>query len=278
MNFTQEQIALLDAELPAVAVGGPWGSGKTLFALTRPAPPDREVWWVHTEPSGANYAALYKVRRLEVNSIADLRTFFAELSKAQGKVGHVIFDTISPIEQWFYSDVVNGLDTKGKPLANKGDAIRYAKDNAAAYGEVKNRENAMLAWVKSQVGAITITSHLRTKYVGAKPTPNQEPRTKEGVYQFVSLFLVLKKVAGQGAPAGVVLKTTLLDKKHFAETGEPKPVLPPQLPKATWGTILQYLAVPVDLANLSEEETSNELSDVDALRLMAAVSKGQEVE
>jgi hypothetical protein len=278
VKFTKEQIELLNAELPAVAAGGPWGTGKTLFALTRPVMPGKQTWWVHTEPSGANYASLYPVRRLEVNHMGDLRGFFTELAGAKGGVSHVIFDTIAPIEQWFYNDVVAGLDAKGKPLTNRGDIARYAKDNAAAYGEVKNRENAMLAWVKSQVDAVTITSHLRTKYVGNQPTPNKEPRTKEGVYQFVSLFLVLEKVKGQGAPAGAVLKTTLLDKEHFKATGEPKPVLPPRLPTATWQTIINYLEEPVDMANLTQEETSNELSDVEALRLMAAVAQGGEAE
>jgi hypothetical protein len=209
--------------------------------------------------------------------MGDLRQAMGYIAGHKEDIGHVIIDTIAPLEQWFYNDVVNGLDAKGKPLTNKGDIARFAKDNAAAYGEVKNREAALLAWLKSQVPAVSITSHLRTKYVGNTPTPNKEPRAKEVVYQFVSLFLILER-KGQDKPAGHVLKTTLLDKKYFLETGEPKPVLPPKLPVADWATIWKYIENPVDLANLAEEETSSTTSDEEALRLMAAVASGAEVD
>jgi hypothetical protein len=275
MKFTSDQIALLNDELPAVAVAGPWGSGKSLFCLTRPT--EGEIVWLHTEPSGANYAPLYKANRLELNTMADLRQALGYIAGRKDKIGHIIIDTVARLEQWIYDDVVNGLDNKGKPLTNKGDISRFAKDNAAAYGEVKNREAAMLAWLKAQAPAVSITAHLRTKYVGKTPTPNKEPRTKEVVYQFVSLFLSLER-NGASKPAGHVLKTTLLDKKYFTETGEPKPVLPPKLPVADWATIWKYIETPVDLANLAEEETSNTMSDEEALRLMAAVASGAEVD
>jgi hypothetical protein len=97
------------------------------------------------------------------------------------------------------------------------------------------------------------------------------------VEELTALFLILER-KGQDKPAGHVLKTTLLDKKYFLETGEPRPVLPPKLPVAEWATIWKYIENPVDLANLAEEETSNTMSDEEALRLMAAVASGAEVD
>jgi hypothetical protein len=266
------QIEQLNIELPAVAVAGPWGSGKTLFALTRPVLPGKQVVWLHTEPSGANYAALYQaVNRVEVNLMADLRAAMQQLKDAS----HVIIDTIAPIEDWIYQEVSKGLDVRGQPFSDRerGDATRFQKDKGAAWGETKRREGVILSYLKSKADALTITSHLRAKYIGSQPSAVKEPRAKEIVYQFVSLFLVLERVDKQPAPAAVVLKTTLVDKKRFAQDGTLAPVLPPRLPVADWATIWKYIEAPVDMASLAPEEQHTELSDEETLRLMAKIAQ-----
>jgi hypothetical protein len=276
MHFIKEQIQQLNEELGAVAVAGPWGSGKSLFALTRPVLPGKQVIWLHTEPSGANYAALYPhVTRCEINSMQDLRQALQTLPEA----GHVIIDTIAPIEDWIYQEVIKGLDVKGKPMLNSkgepnGDANRFAKDKGAAWGETKRREYNILTYLKGKTDALTVTSHLRAKYIGNQPSAVKEPKAKEVVYQFVSLFLVLERVERQPQPAGVVVKTTLMDKKRFATDGTLSPVLPPRLPIADWVTIWKYIETPVDMANLTTEEQSHSMTDEEALRLMAKIAEG----
>jgi hypothetical protein len=274
MKFTPEQTEQLNQELGAVAVAGPWGSGKSLFALTRPILPGKEVVWLHTEPSGANYASLYKVTRIEVNSMKDLREALAYIGKANGKVGHVIMDTVAPLEDWIHTEVTSGLDHKGQPNQNKSELARFQRENGAAWGETKRREGLILQWIKANAPAMTITSHMRTKYIGNQPSPQKEPRAKEVVYQYVSLFLILERIARQPAPAAEVLKTTLMCKKAWAERQEIKPVLPPKLPIATWDTIWAYIENPVDMDNLKPEEQSTALSDVESLRLLAKIVDG----
>lgn len=266
MKFTEEQIRQLNEELPTVAVAGPWGGGKSLFGITRPVLPDSRVIWLHTEPSGANYAALYAIDRVEINSMPDLRQAMTDMPN----VAHIIVDTIAPIENWLYQDVLAGVDLYGSDV-KPGDAKRFAKDAAAAWGEMKNREIVLLTKMLKKADAVTITSHMRARYIGNRPSGTQEPRVKDVVNQFVSLFLILQRDNGPGAPSAEVLKSTLIDKAYFAETGEPRPVLPPRLPIATWETIWKYIENPIDAGNLAPEEESRAMTDEETLRLVASL-------
>ena len=268
MKFTKEQIQQLNEELPAVAVAGSWGTGKTLFALTRPVV--GEVVWFHTEASGANYATLYDVDRIEVNSIDDFRQGLAALKNRE--IGHIIIDTVAPIEDWLFQDVRAGTSLYGESISQP-EANRFAKDSAAAWGEMKKRELTVLNKLKGYADVVTITSHMRAKYIGSRPSGLLEPRLKDVVYQFVAVFFVLQKGEGVGKPTAEVKKSTLLDKKYFAENGEIRPVLPPRLPVADWESIWAYIENPVDADNLQPSEESRTMSDTETVRLVAKIAE-----
>jgi len=268
LKFTPDQIKQLNEELPAVAVAGAWGKGKTLFALERPTV--GETVWFHTEPSGASYAKLYPVDRIEVNSMEDLRHGMAALKDRQ--VGHIIVDTISPIEDYLFLDVAAGVDLYGEPVS-VGEAKRFAKDSAAVWGEMKKRELVLLTKMMSYANAVTITTHMRAKYIGNRPSGISEPRVKDAVKQFVAVFLILQRDEGLGKPSAEILKSTLLDKKHFTETGEIRPVLPPRLPVANWESIWAYIEDPADEDNLQPEEQSRAMSEQETVRLVAKIAE-----
>lgn len=270
-------------DLSVVFLTGDYESGKTSFVYNIDPTPGAVIAFDMEKGNEANavqygakridmvahmrekYPAGYKPEQLYI----EMRDMFRALEA--GKHTVAMIDTITPLEDAVHAYVV----------ANPGEfgmtAQQVATSAGMKWGQIKRAWESLIGDIASKVQTLCLIAHLRQKYAGGKPLPNQyEPRGLETVMQLASLALWLKRdpnemvtVNGKQVkaaphypkPSASVLKSRIFHKSDkLDEYGDPLiiPVLPPRLPVATPGAIRRYINEIMNPDALSEHEAPAE--------------------
>ena len=291
-----------------VVVTGPFGSGKSTFALSTGAAMNRTLV-VDFEKSQSLFAkqlgfdywdvpAIMQAARKDGYTPIDI---FLEVDKRLSAVEPGKYDVLVLDNASVYEDGVAAYVEKFSMKFGLS-ANQLERSGGLKWGAVKNHYQARLLDYGSRFKIIFIIVHLRDKWSGNSIVkdefgkPVQEPKGKETLELLSSLFVWLNPGPG-GVPSANVLKCRV-DRKVFVDdpdeppadipdyvikrlNGEPGlvtvPVLPLRLPKATWPAIREYMRHPADLVNPKEGEvpSKKEMTEDDRLRLRSIISQNE---
>lgn len=299
--------------LPApevVVVTGPFGCGKSTFALSTGADPKR-IKSFDFEKSQKGFSEQLPIDYVDVQSELskkfptgykplDLFNWTVSTLDAapDGAFDVLILDNASPFEDGILAYVEKNPQEFGH------SAGQYSSMSGLKWGDVKTKYTQVLTRWVSKFKMIFIIVHLRDKWVGSSVLKDamgkvvQEPKGKETLEMLSSLFVWLEHGPG-GVPSAKVLKCRIDRKTWVADpenppldipeeylkelNGEPglvtMPVLPLRLPKATWPAIREYMRNPADLRNPrpGERPTDQQLSEDDRLKIRSIISQNEAV-
>lgn len=291
-----------------VIVTGPYGCGKTTFALSTGAEPAR-ILDLDFEKSGKLFAQQIGFAYRDIPSVAEKKhpsgwkghELYAivdeELNAVKaGEYDVLILDNASPLEDAIAAQVDKNPNLYGL------SPNQLAKSGGLRWGAIKNAYMQFIVRHASKFKMIFIVVHLRDKWAGdsvvkdAYGKPVQEPKGKETLEQLSSLFLWLEHGPG-GTPSANVLKCRLDRKVWIADPDNPSedipaekiaalggapgivtiPMLPLRLPKATWPEIRNYMERPANLSKprAGEVPSQKAMSEDDRLRLRSIIAQNE---
>lgn len=273
-----------------VVVTGAPGAGKTTFAQTTGAVPQRTVI-VDFEKSAVADAQMLPFKYLDVQAelsrlhpngygLLQLYSFVVSYldNLPPGEQDVIVLDNASPLED----AIAAYVEAHPEPFGFSPKQFQLM--SGLKWGAVKNLYAQLLTRWVSKAKMIFVIVHLRDKFINNVPVKDpitqqimQEPKGKDTLEQLASLFLWLEPGLG-GVPAARVLKSRIA-KKVWKDTPNPHleviPVLPERLPVCTWAAIRDYMRNPADRLNPKPEErvSQRELSDDERLILKARLAE-----
>lgn len=109
----------------------------------------------------------------------------------------------------------------------------------------------LLASTAGKIQTLAYSVHLRTKYVGGKPTTQSEPTGKKSLFKLTSLFLWLEPAKDSRVPNAKVLKDRI-----ETRTDPPRHCLPTFIKKCTPNRIRFYMENPVGLKKTATDQAA----------------------
>lgn len=281
-----------------IVITGARGCGKTQLAATH-APPSQinRVFYHDSERSANNVLEQLGERDLSFGHYVDLSTRFAikedlmaRINEAsRGKTNDLPWVTVAERNALidYYLFTLDDLDKhliKGAFNVYVHDTLEKLEAGMAAWVESHKRQSGVtqtaygklwtegvyplyeqfIAAVEARgVGAIILTSHLRTPWENNKPVLGKiEPSAKKLLYRLSSLmlWLVHDPANEDGAPAALVLKERMGNfvPSVSGDTWEQRRTLPYRLPHATWNDIAYYQTHPANLAHPGPREVMSQ--------------------
>ena len=232
-----------------VEVTGPFGVGKTLFALTTGAEMSR-ICVLDCEGSAEQYKSWgfdwYDIIGLAAGNgltVSAEQVYLAAAKIASqipaNRYDVIVVENLSRIEDGLVDYVTRHPAQFGLSRA------QVEKGGGLIWGPIKTLEQNFLLGLKARAKMVIVTVHLRQVWAGKRPVPGlYKPKGKD-VLRMLSTLSIWLRFSDSLIPSGLVLKARMAK----IENGIPKPVLPPKLPKATWEAIRGYMHNPFDPAH-----------------------------
>jgi hypothetical protein len=292
---------------PIVVVTGPYGCGKSTFALSTGAEMSRTTVYDFEKSQESfekqlhfDYHDVAAMMNAKYPTGYPMQSLYQEIVTSidaipTGKFDILILDNASPLEEAHAAEIDKN-PTKYGLTANQINSSGGLK-----WGSVKNLYFQNIIRWSSKFSMIFIIVQLADKWSGNSPVKDefgntvQKPKGKETLDMLSSLFVWLEPGPG-GVPAANVVKCRI-DKKIYVPDpstekdipevylntlgGEPGvvsiPVLPLRLPKCRWKEIREYMRKPADLFNPAPGEALSKkaMSDDDRLRVRAQIAQNE---
>ena len=248
-----------------VHVTGDLDTGKTLFALSCGAQPER-IAFFDDDIKGRNTVTQLKKQGFNFGLYVDLVDEFKDKREVQiherglelinniseGEYDCVVWDTWTRFESSFYAVV--------KKNPNRFREF-YAPMGKIAAGEMWQASFAYEAQVidslLAKVPLVILTTHLKDDYINDKKTGKQIPDGKKTLNQKSNFRVWLRHNPDGPQPIGLVLKRPV--KLEVTTHGiEPINILPRKVKPCTWERIIQFWNKPVGNRALTDEEKPDE--------------------
>ena len=248
-----------------VQVSGARGVGKTTFAITTGATPDK-IAFFDGEASATNYHAqlhfgTYHNLILETISMygstpTDEQYYIAVSdmidSMPDGKYDVLVFDNVLRFESGLVSYVQNNHKQFGISSGQMAGAP------ALIWGPIKARyEQAIVSWL-AKAGMVIVTTPIGEQWVHGKPSGVYRPKGKDVLEWLTGLRIWLQFRRGSKIPSGLVLKDRITKLSVIDGLIQPQSVLPRKINPCTWANIKEYMEHPADTNNPSPDEELTE--------------------
>jgi hypothetical protein len=281
-----------NVRIPIIAVTGEPNSGKTLFALNidpwtrdESKEPPLKLWDFEgsAEPykDGLNFDWVDAGREVEAYSAEAAFDWWHTqlLGTPHGRYRVLGVDTMDDILKGSVDWVRNRPKTFGRTPKQyeKASSMFLWPDVKAFWKKI------LFVEARERCQTFVMTFHLKNEWKGDNPTGRRIPEGLDVMTKLATLYLWLdrtpriKGTRSPRIPRGIVQKERLV---RFGESEEDdRPILPPQLPKATGTAIRDYINNPPDYNNLSVEERrpDQSLSEDDKLVLQAGIAQSQAI-
>lgn len=278
------------ARIPIIVTTGELSAGKTLFALTldpyvrndgQPAP--TKVWDFEgsAEPyqGGLNFEWVDSSANVKDYAVKAVFEWWQEqlLAVPKNRYRVLVVDTMD--------DILKG-------------SVEWVRERPKMFGCTPNefeKASSMFLWpaVKSywkkvifvearkRCETLVMNFHLKNEWKDKRPTGRRIPEGYDVMFKLATLYLRLdrtpkaKTKRAPTVPRGIVIKERLV--MFGATADDDRPILPPQLPKATGDQIRNYINNPPDYDNLSVDERhpDESMSDDDRLIIKAGIAEAQ---
>jgi len=245
-----------------VHVTGARGVGKTMFAITCGASPDK-IAFFDGEASAKIYNAQlpYSIYRNLIVDVADIygnqcsdeQYFLAVSAWLEELEDHahdvLVFDNILRFENGLVSYVNSNYDKFG---ITRG---QMAKMPSLIWGPIKSLyESIMVSWLK-KAGIVFITTPIKETWVHSKPSGIFKPKGKDVLEALTGLRIWLRFRQGSKYPVGLVLKDRISKLTLNSDGGiQAQSVLPRRIDPCTWQIIKEYMASPASATNPEPHE------------------------
>ncbi len=278
------------ARIPIIVTTGELSAGKTLFALTldpyvrndgQPAP--TKVWDFEgsAEPyqGGLNFEWVDSSANVKDYAVKAVFEWWQEqlLAVPKNRYRVLVVDTMD--------DILKG-------------SVEWVRERPKMFGCTPNefeKASSMFLWpaVKSywkkvifvearkRCETLVMNFHLKNEWKDKRPTGRRIPEGYDVMFKLATLYLRLdrtpkaKTKRAPTVPRGIVIKERLV--MFGATADDDRPILPPQLPKATGDQIRKYIIKPPNYDNLSVDERhpDESMSDDDRLIIKAGIAEAQ---
>lgn len=258
-----------EVHIPIIGVTGKFTSGKSLFMGTI-APGNKRTRYYDAELSAKQYAGGLQLDYVDMQ--AAMREQFGQMtfkpidmfrwwmsdvrSIEPGKYDVIAVDPASDLE----SGMASWVASRYTDFGFQSEAA-FVKTGGIYWNLVRESWKALLADIASRCQTFAFSTHTRVKWIGGKPTSQNEAKGKSTLMELASLYMWLDR---SPSPDGSVPKSprcTQLLKNRVTYTrfvaGQGvviQPYLPPAFDNCTPDTIRAYIKTPVDLANLAAHE------------------------
>ena len=301
----------MDSKRQLYVVTGPFGVGKTTWALTATPPEELgRVFWHDPEGSCNNVIEQLTQHGLKIGHYLDCRMRFGdrlpkgvdlleaiekgELPWNDGKKRNALVE----FYEFILADVVKNL-TPGKYstyVMDPGEKLeagmaawcaanpsKIGVAQNAAYGKFWSQgvyplyENLFAAIWDRGVDRIIMSFHLKTPWEGGRPVVNKVVMSGKKILKPLAQFmvwLVNEPKNPHGEPAGLVLKERLGSMVPVPGGWDTKRMLPRRIPVCTWGEINRYLREGCNLA----EPAPGELPSQKELQMISPLLTNKQME
>lgn len=274
-----------DVEVPIIVGTGEYGSGKTVFGLTICPGPKTLVY--DNEGSSLSYRSLgfehvdmsselLKKHPSGFKAIDRWEWWRADiLARGQsGKYRVAVIDPASELEDGLADYVMRNLGKYDLTLD------QAQKSKGLFWGAVKREWKLTLDMLRNYFETIYLTVHLRSEFVGNKPSGKKEPKGKETLWELASLFLWFDKKGEKPPVPGANVEKSRLTKWVFNESNgemEPVAILPDRLPVATPRAVRDYIGSPVGTKKLGkgERRLEHEMTEEERLLVQSQIAENQ---
>lgn len=248
-----------------VHVTGEHDTGKTVFALSNGAQPER-IAFFDDDIKGRNTVTQLKKQGFNFGLYVDLVEEFKDKREIQinerglelidslkeGEYDCVVWDTWTRFESSFYA-VVQKNPSRFKEFYAPMGKIKAGEMWQASFAY----EAAIIDQLLAKVPLVILTTHLKDDYLNDKKTGKQIPDGKKTLNQKSNFRVWLRHNPDSPEPIGLVLKRPV--KIEVTDKGiQPINILPRKLKPCTWATIIQLWNKPVGNRTLTDEEKPDE--------------------
>lgn len=252
-------------KIEVIGITGDYESGKTLFGAS--IDPERTLYY-DLEKSAGTYNLPFT--RIDVpNELLKIKPegytahqLFAwwhhHVSNVPaGKYSVIMVDPVSDIEAGMVEWVKSKHAEFGYSTADK-----FVSMGGVFWATVKAEWKKLLTQIATRCQTFAFASHLRSVWVGGKPTTRQEPKGKDTLMELASLYLWMERPLNpqdgkkQKTPSAKVVKSRLAITKwdSSAKRMEIVPILPPYMKACDPETIRKYIISPPDYQKLKVAE------------------------
>lgn len=248
-----------------VHVTGEHDTGKTVFALSNGAQPER-IAFFDDDIKGRNTVTQLKRQGFEFGLYVDLVDVFKDKREIEineagqalidaikpGEFDCVVWDTWTRFESSFYA-VVQKNPTRFKEFYAPMGKIKAGEMWQMSFAYEATIIDALLA----KVPLVILTTHLKDDYLNDKKTGKQIPDAKKTLNQKSNFRVWLRHNPDSPEPIGLVLKRPV--KLEATDSGiMPINILPRKMKPFTWERVIKYWNTPVGNRPLTEDEKPDE--------------------
>ena len=248
-----------------VHVTGEHDTGKTIFALSNGAQPER-IAFFDDDIKGRDTVNQLKRDGMNFGLYVDLVAEFAnkrevEINQAGmslidsiqlGQFDCLVWDTWTRFESSFHAVVQKNPNRFREFYAPQGK-IKAGEMWQVSFAYEAQILNQLLA----KVPLVILTTHLKDNYINDKKTGNQIPDAKKTLNQKSNFRVWLRHNSDSPQPIGLVLKRPV--KLTVAANGiEPINILPRKMKPCTWERIVNFWNNPIGNRALTEDEKPDE--------------------
>lgn len=248
-----------------IHVTGEHDTGKTVFALSNGAQPER-IAFFDDDIKGRNTVSQLKKQGFNFGLYVDLVDEFKDKREIEinqrgqellndiepGQFDCIVWDTWTRFESSFYA-VVQKNPSRFKEFYAPMGKIKAGEMWQASFAY----EAVIIDQLLAKVPLVILTTHLKDDYLNDKKTGKQIPDGKKTLNQKSNFRVWLRHNPDSPEPIGLVLKRPV--KMQVTESGiQPVNILPRKLKPFTWERIIKFWNTPVGNRPLTEDEKPDE--------------------